>query len=106
MSSARLRHLVLHVRPAHNIRCLCSSSGEYFGPGGLSARQIFEKVQEGRVKDAQRSTNTQETQHTNMLELDGLSSKQLRDLLVKHGISVEGIFERDEMLRCARDHLK
>ena len=91
-----------------------SGADDYYGPGGLSARQIFEKVQESRKKEAeaQQALNNRKTA-TEAIAQQGIteemiatqSSKQLRDLLMAKQVDLTGCFERDDLVSKARIHL-
>ena len=107
-----------------------SAADSYFGPGGLSARQIFEKVRESRHKEAayarqqqhqQQSTKRpssreqeqeqQEQQEQSVPssmtqeELSAATSKQLRAALIARDVDVTDCFERSDLVARARLHL-
>ena len=114
--------IMLLLRGAH--RTLCSEN--YFGPGGLSAREIFQKVQESRQREAvyarqemakkeaeigekERSAAKDGGSSSVRLseqELNAASSKQLRDLLVAQHVNVSDCFERSDLLARAQLHLR
>ena len=102
------------MRVAHGLRArhLCDKGDSYYGPGGLSARQIFDKVNESREKEAagarqkQRAT-TQSPPSATLTEKDlqTKSSKELRELLVARHVSVADCFEKADLVARARAHL-
>ena len=95
-------------------RHLADDSSNYYGPGGLSARQIMDAVQS---HDAERSccctaiTSTKAT-HRNH-PFPRLSPKpklktvlkELRRILVSNAIDVSDCFERSDLVARARTHL-
>ena len=97
-------------------RRLTTDPDAFFGPGGLSARQIFDKVQQSRAKEAnaareQQQAEAQQRQKASGrvlksdADLSAASSKELREALVAHGVDVSDCFERSDLLSRARSHL-
>ena len=86
----------------------------YYGPGGLSARQIFEKVNESRAKEAaaarirvarQKKQQTPPPTRLSEQDLANASSKELRQMLVARSVDVSDCFERADLVARARAHL-
>jgi hypothetical protein len=108
---------------------------KYYGPGGLSAEELLSAVRSSRAKDEQqqqqkrsphppRSTGQQQppqqpTQAAGGAAsastpndapfsaegISGMSSKVLRQALVQRGVDCSGCFEREDLLRLARQIL-
>ena len=94
-------------------RWLATDPDAYFGPGGLSARQIFEKVQQGRAKEATRARQEQASDSAqpanaaalSEADLEKASSKELRSMLDGKAVDCSDCFERADLLAKARQHL-
>ena len=98
-------------------RFLASGADDYYGPGGLSARQIFDKVQQARARDAadarqsskaSRSRKDAQPPPAAPLSEEALaraSSKELRALLLAKSVDVSDCFERADLVARARAHL-
>ena len=80
-----------------------SSADSYFGPGGLSARQIFEKVNESRAKEAAHAAASDKS-NDDEEEIQSASSKTLRDSLIARNVDVSDCFERSCLVTRARMH--
>ena len=59
-------------------RNLAGGPDDYFGPGGLSARQIFEKVQEGRQRDADAALAEREQQRQQLARQQAQQEEQAK----------------------------
>ena len=98
------------------------SADEYHGPGGLSARELFEKVQQSRAKEegaraaredgknASARDGEQRPEQRRLLffsdeELVKASSKDLRAMLLDKSVDVSDCFERADLVARARAHL-
>ena len=89
---------------------------EYRGPGGLTATEIFKKVQESAGKDKEYSESILDSLHK---ELDAaeearkrneirkspsnMSVKELREILDTHSVDHSDCFEKSDLIQRARD---
>jgi hypothetical protein len=80
-------------------RALCKDA-EYRGPGGLTATQVFAKVQEARLRDGDRAQANKSAART----VEQLTVKELLEVLRPHSSDAElkGIREKEELVRRAR----
>ena len=91
---------------------LCSGDS-YYGPGGLSARQVFDAVQRAKAHDrdaaareaAAGSSSDPPAGRFSASELNAMSSRELREHLMARSVSCADCFEKHELLERARAHL-
>ena len=95
-------------------RHLADDSSNYYGPGGLSARQIMDAVQKSRLKEAAAARQSPPPKPPpkssisaalTEAEIEKQSSKELRRILVSNAIDVSDCFERSDLVARARTHL-
>ena len=84
------------------------ASGEYRGPGGLTASEIFEKVQDSANRDAQFAKKIAENLQTESVEeQDDATQKNPKDMSVKelievpdrHSVDRDGCFEKEDLVK-------
>jgi hypothetical protein len=71
----------------------------YKGPGGLTARQIFQAVRDGgkaKAAPTQAKSSSTDTQ-----PFDTMSSKELRQVLKEHNVDFRDCFEKCELIKRA-----
>lgn len=82
---------------------LCTNSfdpDKFKGPGGLTAREIMEKIKHSKARDGMATPHA-----LTQAEIDGLSSKDLRNLLADRGLAVHDCFERADLIARAKSLL-
>ena len=102
---------------------MATDPDSFYGPGGLSARQIMDELQKSRAKEAEaaraagsRSTSQQKAQKATAqseesvarmseAELMQLTSKELRQRLQERQVDISDCFERADLVERARSHL-
>ena len=102
------------IAPQQRRRSLATDPDSYYGPGGLSARQIMDELQKNRAKEAEaarksppRATASEApgAARVSEAELSKLSSRELREKLVARHVDISDCFERADLLQRARAHL-